>query len=71
MIFNVSLRSETSEKTGFFRFEAKNFSHHFRFVSLRAENERRTLARGTKENYFRGHNREVSEKDVPKLIFRN
>jgi hypothetical protein len=27
----------------FFRFEAKSFSLHFRFISLRTENERRTL----------------------------
>jgi hypothetical protein len=45
MIFSFSLRSETSEKTAFFFFEAKNFSLHFRFVSLRTENERRTLDR--------------------------
>jgi hypothetical protein len=38
-----SLRSETSEKPPFFRFEAKNFSLPFRLVSLRSENERRTL----------------------------
>jgi hypothetical protein len=43
MISSFSLRSETSEKTAFFRFDAKNFSLHFRFVSLRTENERRTL----------------------------
>jgi hypothetical protein len=43
MISSFSLRSETSEKTAFFRIEAKSFSLHFRFVSLRTENERRTL----------------------------
>jgi hypothetical protein len=43
MISSFSLRSETSEKTTFFRFEAKSFSLLFRFVSLRTENERRTL----------------------------
>jgi hypothetical protein len=46
MISSFSLRSETSEKTAFFRFEAKSFSLHFRFVSLRTENERRTLIGG-------------------------
>jgi hypothetical protein len=39
MISSFSLRSETSEKTAFFRFEAKSFSLHFRFVSLRTEND--------------------------------
>jgi hypothetical protein len=34
VISSVSLRSETSEKTKFFRFEAKTFLPFFRFVSL-------------------------------------
>jgi hypothetical protein len=44
LISGVLLRSETSKKTGFFRFAAKKISLLFSFVSLRTGNERRTLA---------------------------
>jgi hypothetical protein len=41
--FYVSHRCETSEKITFFRIEAKKISLRFRFISLRSENDGRTL----------------------------
>jgi hypothetical protein len=44
--FQFFASNRNKRKTAFFRFEAKSFSLHFRFVSLRTENERRTLVVG-------------------------
>src|SRR5450830_1551391 len=44
--FDVSQRCETSEKTTFFRIDAKRFSLRFRPFRFRTENERRTLLSG-------------------------